>query len=208
MSDTNALPGLEALLEPQNARPGDVDMSDGKVYTAEKLFRQHPNVFKAAARLLFRESLSERSVAATLMLSVNTVRAIRDMVVQGRVGSEAAAAAFFIKSRAVSAKKILQLRALEEIHDRIENDSLNQIDINTLLSVVKAVDTAEPAQPNEKKSGEEFIEGEAFDDVLNGLSGEEFPRAADSAAGGADDASRMPGADDPTGPECSTRSSK
>lgn len=209
MSESNALPGLEALLEPQNARPGDVDMSDGKVYTAEKLFKQHPLVFKSAARLLFREMLSERSVAAALMLSVNTVRAIRDMVVAGQGPSDAAAAAFFIKSKASSSRKLLQLRALEAIHDRIENDELSQISIESLLNVVKAVDTLEaPAVSTEKKTGDDIIDVEAFDEVLNGLNEGGNPRAADSAAGGADDVPRMPGADDPTGPECSTGSAK
>lgn len=209
MSDKDlALPGLEALLEPVNARPGDVDMTDGKKYTAELIFKNHPNVFKSAARLLFVNGLSERSVAAALMLSVNTVRAIRNMAIESNGRGDSAAAAFFIKSKAASARKLLQLRALEALQDRLENEEeLKEIDINSLLCVIQTVDTLDGEKKDSKISAAgnepEVVDVEIFDSVLNGLSEEKNPRARGSVADGGN--SGGPGADRKA-PECSTRS--
>lgn len=197
-----ALPGLEALLEPVNARPGDVDMTDGKKYTAEHIFKSHPNVFKAAARLLFVNGLSERSVAAALMLSVNTVRAIRNMAIESNGRGDSAAAVFFIKSKAASARKLLQLKALEVIQDRLENDEeVKNFDVNTLLTVIKTVDTLDGDAKDSKISAAanepEVVDVEIFDSVLNGLDEEKNPRATDSVADSAADGgfSGGPGAD-------------
>lgn len=214
MADDLALPGLEALLEPVNARPGDIDMTNGKKYTAEHIFRSHPNVFKSAARLLFVNGLSERSVAAALMLSVNTVRAIRNMAIESNGRGDSAAAAFFIKSKAASARKLLQLRALEVLQDRLENDEeLKEIDINSLLSVIKTVDTLDAEVKNSKISAAgnepEVVDVEIFDSVLNGLSAEKNPRGEGFAGDQAD----CPGVGDADqreneGENCSTRSEK
>ncbi|MBR2921508.1 MAG: hypothetical protein IKC27_09170 [Kiritimatiellae bacterium] len=207
MSDKDlALPGLEALLEPVNARPGDVDMTDGKKYTAELIFKNHPNVFKSAARLLFVNGLSERSVAAALMLSVNTVRAIRNMAIESNGRGDSAAAAFFIKSKAASARKLLQLRALEALQDRLENEKeLKEIGINSLLCVIQTVDTLDGEKKDSKISAAgnepEVIDVEIFDSVLNGLSEGEKPRARGSVADGRED--RGPGAGSDA-PGCST----
>lgn len=214
MADDLALPGLEALLEPVNARPADFDMTDGKKYTAEHIFKSHPNVFKAAARLLFVNGLSERSVAAALMLSVNTVRVIRNMAIESNGRGDSAAAAFFIKSKASSARKLLQLKALEVLQDRLENDEeLKEIDINSLLSVIKTVDTLDAEVKNQKISAvgnePEVVDVEIFDSVLNGLSAEKNPRGE----GFADDRADDPGVGDADqreneGENCSTRSEK
>lgn len=217
MSDEIMLPGMEELATGVDARPGEFDMRDEKIYTAERLFKQHKRVFNSAAQLLFQNGLSERSVSAALYLSVNTVRAIRDMVIKSQSGeSQAAAAAFFLRNKASRARKVLQLRALEVIQDRLEDDKkCKEIGVNELLSVIKTVDTLEGQTPEAKKNVRDGVEvGEiidvvdVFDEAINGLNEGENPRAADSVADSAADGefSGGPGADWDA-PECSTESS-
>lgn len=209
MSDEIMLPGMEELATGVDVRPGDCDMTDEKIYTAERLFKQHKRVFQSAARLLFSNGLSERSVAAALYLSVNTVRAIRDMVLKSQSGeSQAAAAALFLKNKASRSRKVLQLRALEVIQDRLEDEEkCKEIGVEALLSVIKTVDTLEGSSETKKNSAEngEIIDVvDVFDEALNGLNEGENPRAVDSAADGG--VSGGPGADREA-PECSTESS-
>lgn len=212
MSDEIMLPGMEELATGVDVRPGDCDMTDEKIYTAERLFKQHQRVFQSAARLLFSNGLSERSVAAALYLSVNTVRAIRDMVLKSQSGeSQAAAAALFLKNKASRSRKVLQLRALEVIQDRLEDEEkCKEIGVEALLSVIKTVDTLEGSSETKKNSAEngEVIDiVDVFDEALNGLNEGENPRAADSVADSAADGdfSGGPGADRDA-PKCSTRS--
>jgi hypothetical protein len=188
MSDDLALPGFESLVAPLNARPGDVDMRDQKVYTAEHIFRQHPNVFKAAARLLFVNGLSERSVAAALMLSVNSVRAIRNMALEANAHGDSAAAAFFIKSKAAQSRKLLQIKALEAIQDRLEDaEKLKEISLAELISVVKTVDTLDgdgkTAREKVQTGDAEVVDIEVFDSVLDGLNAGKNPRGEELASG-------------------------
>lgn len=210
MSDEIMLPGMEELATGVDARPGEFDMRDEKIYTAERLFKQHQRVFQSAARLLFNNGLSERSVAAALYLSVNTVRAIRDMVLKSQSGeSQAAAAALFLRNKASRSRKVLQLRALEVIQDRLEDDKkCKEIGVEELLSVIKTVDTLDGQAPEAKKNGRNDVEvGEiidvvdVFDEALNGLNEGENPRARESAADGREN--RGPGADREA-PGCST----
>lgn len=209
MSDEIMLPGMEELATGVDVRPGDCDMTDEKIYTAERLFKQHQRVFQSAARLLFSNGLSERSVAAALYLSVNTVRAIRDMVLKSQSGeSQAAAAALFLKNKASRSRKVLQLRALEVIQDRLEDEEkCKEIGVESLLSVIKTVDTLEGHSENKKNSvdeGEIIDVVDVFDEALNGLNEGENPRARGSVADGGN--SGGPGADRDA-PECSTESS-
>lgn len=212
MSDEIMLPGMEELATGVDVRPGDCDMTDEKIYTAERLFKQHQRVFQSAARLLFSNGLSERSVAAALYLSVNTVRAIRDMVLKSQSGeSQAAAAALFLKNKASRSRKVLQLRALEVIQDRLEDEKkCKEIGVEALLSVIKTVDTLEGSSETKKNSAEngEVIDiVDVFDEALNGLNEGENPRAADSVADSAADG-QFPGGPGANrdAPECSTES--
>lgn len=212
MSDEIMLPGMEELATGVDVRPGDCDMTDEKIYTAERLFKQHQRVFQSAARLLFNNGLSERSVAAALYLSVNTVRAIRDMVLKSQSGeSQAAAAALFLKNKASRSRKVLQLRALEVIQDRLEDEKkCKEIGVEALLSVIKTVDTLEGPTETKKNSvdeGEIIDVVDVFDEALNGLNEGENPRARESVADSAADGGNSggPGADRKA-PECSTRS--
>jgi hypothetical protein len=201
-----ALPGLEDVLVPLNSRPGDRDMTDEKIFTAAVLFRDHPNVFRSACQLLFKYGLSERAVASALMLSHNTVRAIRDMVVQSQgVTTDAAAAAFFIKSRAANSRRIIQLRALEALADRLSDEkSIEDISIGQLLGIVDAVDKidgkTEPQNKNLKVS-DDIIDVDVFDAVLDGLNEEKKSAREDVGESSAD---REEGAVD----SCSTGSGK
>lgn len=205
-----ALPGLEAALLPMDARPADGDMSDEKVYTAGVLFRDHPRVFKSAVNLLFRNGLSERSVAAALYLSTNTVRAIRDMVtgMHGRT-SDPAAAAFFIKSRVSNSRKTLQLRVLEVLADRLDDpDERKKITVESLLEVVKTVEELERPSQAEKNPAKEHevydLDADAFDEVMDGLNPEKKSAHEECPAAGPDAVDPALDPVDETGPECST----
>lgn len=173
-----ALPGLESVALPLDVRPASEDMTDAKTFTAAVLFRDHPRVFRSACELLFRNGLSIRSVSAALYLSVNTVRAIRDMVLSsdGRT-VDAAAAAFFIKSRVSQARRIVQLRALEAVEDKLNDiEELKKTSIDTLISAVKSIDELERQdsgnRPESKKDEIIDLDVDAFEDALNGLNGE------------------------------------
>lgn len=185
------LPGFESVAYPRDVRPGSVDMTDGATFTAGALFRDYPEVFKSVATMLFKYGDSERKIAEVLRVSCNTVRAIRDMVAAGASAdpSTAAAAAFFIKSRAANAKRTIALRALETIGDRLDDeDERKKIGIDTLLTIVK-VASDEPGENGAAKSGTngtpgEIIDVDEFDDILNGLdAAEKKPADLDGETG-------------------------
>lgn len=209
-----SLPGLEALVVPANVRPCDVDMTDEQVFTAGVLFSSHPDVFKSAATMLFKYGDSERKIAEILRISTNTVRAIRDMVVEGAAtGDSAAAAAFFIKSRAANARRTVQLRALEVIKDRLDDpDEAKKIGIETLISVTKLDGPDDDSSAHPKAAAPTIIDVDEFDDVLNGLDGEKknaasVPAADGPAASAMDELDRRLDGDCGT-VECSTRSAE
>ena len=191
-SEAVALPGLESVAMPLDVRPASADMSDAKTFTAAVLFRDHPRVFRSACELLFRNGLSIRSVAAALYLSVNTVRAIRDMVLasDGRT-VDAAAAAFFVKSRVSQTRKIVQLRALEAVEDKLNDaDELKKTSIDTLISAVKSIEEIEKAEESKKpgKISDEIIDVDvdAFDSVIDGLTAEKKSAGEDGQNSGED----------------------
>ena len=186
------LPGLEDALTPMDMRPAGVDMSDEKVYTAALLFRDHPRVFKSACNLLFKNGLSERSVAAALYLSVNTVRAIRDMVTSASANAtDSEAAAFFIKSRIRNSRRLVQLRALEALEDKLTDErKVEELKVDTLLSAIKTIQELEkpveekPEEKPTKKEAEIYdINADQFDDVLNGLNEEKKSARGDAVPG-------------------------
>ena len=191
-SEAVALPGLESVAMPLDLRPGDRDMTDGQVFTAAVIFRDHPRVFRSACELMFRNGLSIRSVAAALYLSVNTVRAIRDMAITSHGQSQdAAAAAFFVKSRVAQTRRIVQLRALEAVEDKLNDPlELKGISIDTLISAVKSIEEIEKAEESKKpeKISDEIIDVDvdAFDSVLDGLTAEKKSAGEDGQNSGED----------------------
>ena len=207
-----ALPGLESVVMPLDVRPASEDMSDAKTFTAAVLFRDHPRVFRSACELLFRNGLSARSVAAALYLSVNTVRAIRDMVLASDGPTvDAAAAAFFVKSRVSQARRIIQLRALEAVEDKLNDiEELKKTSIDTLVSAVKSIEELErqdsAGKPDARKDEIIDLDVDAFDAALDGLNGEKKSARED----GRDSAADRPELEDDEGfgqvDECSTRS--
>lgn len=167
----DVLPGFEGTVV--SCRPGEQDLSDEQRFTGEVLFRDHPNVFKAVAAAFFMDGLSIRACAARFRVSVNTVRAIRDMALES-TSSEAGRAAFFIKSKAERLKGLIHTRALEAIYDRLTSHaSVSAIPIDTLIQIAEkyASERPETNKPSANDSGE-VINIDEFEDVLNGLDGE------------------------------------
>lgn len=195
-----ALPGFEDTITP--CRPCEADLSDAKRYTGEVLFREHPDVFKAVAASFFIDGLSVRATAARYRVSVNTVRAIRDMAL-GSASSDAERAVLFIKSKADRLKGIISNRALEVIYDRLENpETAAEVSVDTLLRIAEL-----NSQSSEEKSSipasAEIIDLDEFDDMVNGLVGEKnsaAPAAAESAGEKGESAGEK-------GEECSTGNS-
>ena len=167
----DVLPGFEGTVIP--CRPGEQDFSDEQRFTGEVLFRDHPGVFRAVAAAFFMDGLSIRACAARHRVSVNTVRAIRDMALESAT-TEAGRAAFFIKSKADRLKGLIHTRALEAIYDRLTNHAtVSAIPVDTLIRIVEmhGSDTQTTSKQGSAGSGE-VIDVEEFDDVLNGLDGE------------------------------------
>lgn len=198
---TPALPGMEEIVSPIGVRPGEMDLSDARRYTGEVLYRDHPDVFRAVAAALFLDGLSQRACAARYRVSVNTVRAIRDMALEA-APTEAGRAALFIKSRADKMRGIIRARALDVLLDRLtDEDEARKISVDTLVQLSK-LGQDEPAKQPAKSGGSEpeVIDVDEFDAMLDGLdsgkksAGESVPGDGRSAA-------------DPcaeTGAECST----
>lgn len=167
-NDTGVLPGLENMV-PQQGRPGELDLSDARRYTGEVLYRDHPDVFKAVAAALFIDGLSQRMVAARYRVSVNTVRAIRDMALDC-AATDAGRAAFFIKQKADQLRGIVRTRALEVILDRLSNpQEVEKIDVDTLLKLANLEQEHPEKTDNQKSALGDVIDVDEFDSVLNGL---------------------------------------
>jgi len=187
----NPLPGFEFTLSP--SRPGDVDLSDERRFTGEVLFRDHPDVFKAVAAAFFIDGLSVRGTAARYRVSVNTVRAIRDMALES-ASSDAGRAAFFIKSKADRLHGIIRNRALEVIYDRLSDPSQSKdISVDTLM---KLAEIEQKDSHTAVTSKDEIIDVDEFDDILNGLDGEKKSPREDGADSDVGDVGSDAGRDD------------
>ena len=190
-----ALPGFEDTIKP--CRPGEADLSDEKRYTGEVLYREHPNVFKAVAAAFFIDGLSIRATAARYRVSVNTVRAIRDMALESAT-TDAQRAALFIKAKADRLKGIVRTRALEVIYDRLSDPTTAaEVSVDTLMKIAEIGqndgDAKKPAIP----ASAEIINVDEFDDVVNGLE-----REKNSARTDGEESAGGNGGND--GAECST----
>lgn len=195
----DALPGFEDTITP--CRPGDADLSDEKRYTGEVLFRDHPNVFKAVAASFFIDGLSVRATAARYRVSVNTVRAIRDMALES-ASTEAGRAALFIKSKADRLRGIVHTRALEVIYDRLSDPkTAAEIPVDTLMSIAKmSVEDDNGKKTSIVPASAEVIDIDEFDDVMNGLDREKKSARTDGEELAGNDGVN-------TGSECSTGNS-
>ncbi len=162
-----ALPGFEDTITPR--RPGDVDLSDEKRYTGEVLYREHPDVFKAVAAAFFMDRLSIRATAARFRVSVNTVRAIRDMALES-ASTDAQRAVLFIKAKADRLKGIVRTRALEVIYDRLSNPkSAANIPVDTLMRIAELSQNADDGKKSTVPAADEVIDVDEFDDIMDGL---------------------------------------
>lgn len=163
----SALPGFEDTITP--CRPGEADLSDEKRYTGEVLFREHPDVFKAVAAAFFIDGLSIRATAARYRVSVNSVRAIRDMALESWP-TDAGRAALFIKSKADRLRGIVRTRALEVLYDRLADPkTAKNISVDALLRIVETDSHAGEESKNTIPASAEIINIDEFDDVVNGL---------------------------------------
>lgn len=193
-----ALPGFEDTITP--CRPGEADLSDEKRYTGEVLYREHPDVFKAVAAAFFMDGLSIRAVAARYRVSVNTVRAIRDMAIES-ARTDAERAALFIKSKADRLRGIVRNRALEVLYDRLADPkTAADVSVDTLLRIAEIECTAKEGSKTTIPASAEIIDIDEFDDVVNGLDAGKKSAPTDGASDGAE----MPGKE---GVDCSTGNS-
>ena len=179
-----ALPGFEDTITP--CRPGEADLSDEKRYTGEVLYREHPGVFKAVAAAFFIDGLSIRATAARYRVSVNTVRAIRDMALAS-ASTDAGRAVLFIKAKADRLKGIVRTRALEVIYDRLSDPkTAAEVSVDTLMKIAEIGQNNEDGKKTTVPASAEVIDVDEFDDVMNGLEREKFSARTDGeeSAGG------------------------
>ena len=193
----NVLPGFEGLV-PQKGRAGELDLSDESRYTGEVLYRDHPDVFKAVAAAIFIDGLSQRMAAARFRVSVNTVRAIRDMALTC-AASDAGRAALFIKQKADRLRGIVRNRALEVILDRLSDPKeAKEISVDTLLRLVDVEqehsEKSNNPSNNPKGDSGEIIDIDEFDSVLYGLD-EEKKNAREDGPGRQEDGGDKDGAE-------------
>lgn len=176
MPANSTLPGFDFVETP--ARPGEGDFSDDAKYTGEVLFVRHPDVFKAVAAAFFIDGLSIRAVAARYKVSVNTVRAIRDMAIDSAT-TNAGRVAFFIKSKADQLQRTIRTRSLEVIYDRLVDPKKSQeIPIDTLMQLAKLNDESKSTT---SPTPGEIIDVDSFDEVINGLNAEKISAQGDGA---------------------------
>lgn len=193
-----ALPGFEDTITP--CRPGDADLSDEKRYTGEVLYREHPDVFKAVAAAFFIDGLSVRATAARYRVSVNTVRAIRDMALES-ASTDARRAALFVKAKADRLKGIVRTRALEVIYDRLSDPKkAAEVSVDTLMKIAEIGQNDGEDKKTSVPASAEVIDVDEFDDVMNGLdAGKNSARTdGEESAGGNGESAGKDGA------ECST----
>ena len=193
-----ALPGFEDTITPR--RPGEADLSDEKRYTGEVLYREHPGVFKAVAAAFFIDGLSIRATAARYRVSVNTVRAIRDMALES-ASTDAGRAVLFIKAKADRLKGIVRTRALEVIYDRLTDpEKAAEVSVDTLMKIAEIGQNNEDGKKTTVPASAEVIDVDEFDDVMNGLEREKISARTDGeeSAGGNGESAGKDGA------ECST----
>lgn len=179
-----ALPGFEDTITPR--RPGEADLSDEKRYTGEVLYREHPGVFKAVAAAFFIDGLSIRATAARYRVSVNTVRAIRDMALES-AATDAERAVLFIKAKADRLKGIVRTRALEVIYDRLSDPkTAAKVSVDTLMKIAEISQNDGDAKKSTVPASAEVIDVDEFDDVMNGLEREKISARTDGeeSAGG------------------------
>ena len=184
MSTEVALPGMEALVESTHGRPGDQDLSDAKRYTGEVLYRDHPDVFRAVAAAFFIDKLPVRTIAARYKVSVNTIRAIRDMALESPA-TDAARAAFFAKSQAEKLQGMIRTRALEAILDRLTDpEEVKKLGVDTLTELAKFGVQEQQGKARPYSTEPEVIDVDAFDAVMNGLQAEKKSAREDGSQTG------------------------
>jgi len=144
MSETPTLPGLEdAVAKMEATAASETEIDKMPVYTAERVAAYDPKRYELAARLLFAENMSRRTICRWLHMSPNTLSAIEvrelrmhpervqklkeeanaEIEQLKRMGREALRARFFDKNAMLktSAKEIASIL---KILDEMSNDSV------------------------------------------------------------------------------------
>lgn len=144
MTEEQTLPGLESAIQEMERNALQEDKVDQlPTYTAERVANYEPKRYELAARLLFTENISRRTICKWLHMSPNTLSAIevRELRINPervkqlkaeanaeieqlkRMGREALRARFFDKNAMLktSAKEIASIL---KILDELSNDSV------------------------------------------------------------------------------------
>ena len=110
------------------------------------------------------DGLSIRAVAARYRVSVNTVRAIRDMAIAS-ARTDAERAALFIKSKADRLRGIIRNRALEVLYDRLADPkTAADVSVDTLLRIAEIECPAKEGSKTTIPASAEIIDIDEFDD--------------------------------------------
>ena len=167
------LPGLEvAIADMESSALSDTAIESLPVYTAERVAVHDTDRYNLAARLLFAENISRRTICRWLHMSPNTLSAIE--VRELRLHPE-----LIKKLRAEAAAEITQLKrlGLEAMRARFfDQKAMSKTSIKDIASTLKTLEELSgDIQPNVPESNRNTQENEYLDiidvDEPNGENG-------------------------------------
>ena len=153
---TPTLPGLEGAIQKMEEEAlDDMQLDKLPTYTAERVANFEPKRYELAARLLFAENISRRTICKWLHMSPNTLSAIE--VREIRLNPERIAS---LKAEANAELEQLKRIGREALRARFfDEKALEKIGIKELASTLKILDEMS-VETEENKNGNRNIESE------------------------------------------------
>ena len=169
--ETVDLPGFsEFIAKAVSDRAGATDLR-GAEYTAEVVLRDYPGTYDSAVRALFYYRLPIRVVSDLFHLSRSTTTAIRNHILAA--SANGGAASFFTDARRKSQRDIVVCQLLDVLEERLSDPTeTKKLLLTDLVSLYKELDAIRPAAngvDDDKGKNITIVEGDQFDEVLNGL---------------------------------------
>lgn len=179
MSDELTLPGLEsAIAEMEKKALTDKEVKGLPTYTAERVANYEPERYELAARLLFAENMSRRTICRWLHMSPNTLSAIE--VRELRLHPERVE-----ELKRESAAEIEQLKRVgrEALRARFfDNDAVKKIPAKEIALILKLLDEmSERNRPEAPQNPNRNTENNDYIDAMSSWQEDGFGREKNSA---------------------------
>ena len=213
MTEEQTLPGLESAIQEMERNALQEDKIDQlPTYTAERVANYEPKRYELAARLLFTENISRRTICKWLHMSPNTLSAIevRELRINPervkqlkaeanaeieqlkRMGREALRARFFDKN-AMARTSTKEIASILKILDEMNNDTVPDTNTNRNTGENEYIDTISEWQ--EDGFGREKISAPETDNRKEVAAPTTHPDRDESADKHAEPAEKEAGAD-------------